>query len=325
MDWKAASIIGFTLIIGIALGASLDLVRSPLLGKDYAFQVRLGEGTFTNPLLECEVALGTLNAQKVNFKPALNGFIEDEIESRPEITEVAVQFRDLNNGPTFGYKNEDPFIPASLLKVPVLMTFFKHAEDNPDILAQRVTFSVDKQISVSQAITPQTSLIVGESYSVSELLNRMITESDNQALVLLWDLLPDSEYRELHRLLGVSEDVLFSQTAALSVKEYGAFFRILYNASFLSRTFSEEALRLLSETSFRGGLREGIPNDIPVSHKFGERSFEDGVEQFHDCGIVYYAPRPYMLCVMTRGKDFSALERSVVEIASFVHQQVITL
>lgn len=91
---------------------------------------------------------------------------------------------------------------------------------------------------------------------------------------------------------------------ALSVKEYASFFRILYNASYLTRENSEMALKLLSESKFRGGLAGKIPSDIVIAHKFGEREMIDengsSINQLHDCGIVYYTPYPYLICIMTR-------------------------
>jgi hypothetical protein len=36
----------------------------------------------------------------------------------------------------------------------------------------------------------------------------------------------------------------------ISVKDYASFFRILYNASYLNREYSETALKLLSETLY---------------------------------------------------------------------------
>ena len=53
------------------------------------------------------------------------------------------------------------------------------------------------------------------------------------------------------------------------------------------------------------GIRGGVPDEVKVANKFGERTQYDAsgkaVEQeLHDCGIVYDAADPYLLCVMTK-------------------------
>ncbi len=40
----------------------------------------------------------------------------------------------------------------------------------------------------------------------------------------------------------------------------------------------------------------------------------------HDCGIVYYPDSPYLLCVMTRGKDTGQLESIIGKISQITYQ-----
>jgi hypothetical protein len=62
--------------------------------------------------------------------------------------------------------------------------------------------------------------------------------------------------------------------------------------------------------------------NIPVAHKFGERTgFAGGVKQLHDCGIVYYPKNPYLLCIMTRGTDFTKLESTIAAVSKMVYQE----
>jgi hypothetical protein len=106
------------------------------------------------------------------------------------------------------------------------------------------------------------------------------------------------------------------------VKDYGMFFRVLFNASYLSKDSSEKALKLLSESTFTKGLVAGIPSGVSISHKFGERVMGD-TRQLHDCGIVYLPKQPYLLCIMTRGKDFDQLAGVISEISKKVYDDVV--
>ncbi len=316
----------FSFTVTLALGAALGAIGYANLHKSTphsstSAQVRSGEGVLTNPLLECEIAQGTIDAEKINFRSDLEKLVTS-LEKKTSASEIAVYFRDLNNGPTFGIQQDDPFIPASLLKVPVMMAFFRAAEDNPSILQKEITFQEKRASPVEQTILPEETLEVGKAYTVSELIERMIIYSDNESLFLLLTDLPGDDIRHLYDLLDVDANVLNDPSSALSVKQYAAFFRILYNASFLSQAHSEQALSLLSKIDFTEGLRKGVPDKILVAHKFGERQINDGERHLHDCGIVYYPKHPYLLCIMTRGEEVPTLERAVADISEFVYKKI---
>src|SRR5205085_892290 len=57
----------------------------------------------------------------------------------------------------------------------------------------------------------------------------------------------------------------------ISLKDYSSVFRILYNASYLNHDSSENALSLLSQSTFKNALVAGVPAETVVAHKFGER------------------------------------------------------
>src|SRR5262249_32692831 len=110
-------------------------------------------------------------------------------------------------------------------------------------------------------------------------------------------------------------------------KVYALFFRILYNASYLNKEDSEQALKLLSQATFKDGLIAGVDDGITVAHKFGEYAAKDasgndvpGTDELHDCGIVYAPGHPYLLCVMTRGNQLTSLTTMVAQVSQIVFQ-----
>jgi beta-lactamase class A len=115
-----------------------------------------------------------------------------------------------------------------------------------------------------------------------------------------------------------------------SPREYSVLYRALYNGTYLSRHLSEEALELLSNSTFRSGLVAGVPPEIPVAHKFGVRDAADNplegsaYEELHDCGIVYYPDHPYFLCIMTRGENFADLEAVIAGLSKTTWDEVRT-
>lgn len=78
-------------------------------------------------------------------------------------------------------------------------------------------------------------------------------------------------------------------------------------------------LSLLSQSAFPQGLEAGVPQDLPVAHKFGEYDDGKGGKQLNDCGIIYKPHKPYLLCVMTEGKDLDALAKVISTISNKVY------
>jgi len=306
--------------VGTILGATLFRYHSTGGGE---FEVRLGaaEGDLTNPLLECEIAHDTIASRKEDFSTELTNFA-NQTKDTYGVSDLAIYYRDLNNGPISGVNQGETFAPASLLKVPVLIAYLKWSEEQPGVLEESIFYEAPVELGYQQQFAPSVSLEVGREYEVGELLEYMIKYSDNQALVLLFKRLPFHYQEDLYALLGVDTSLITNPTAELTIRQYSIFFRVLFNASFLSRTNSEYALHLLTQTTFEDGVRAGVPITVQVAHKFGERKTVDGLQQFHDCGIVYYPKHPYLLCVMTRGTDVKSLIAAIAETSEYVYHKI---
>lgn len=307
-----------TLVLGFLFGFFFP--RSSEVGQATG-EWRLGSSSLTNPLLECDLGEEALSSKKIDFTSDLKDFVEN-LKNEMNIEDISVYYRDLNNGPVFGINQEESFAPASLLKIPLLIAYLRWAEDDPSVLEEQILFENPVDVGYQQEFAPSVPLVPGTTYTARELLEQMITYSDNQALFLLFNEIPQQYQEELYTLLGVDASLITDPLGRLTVKQYSIFFRILFNASFLSRTNSEYALKLLTDTSFVDGLRASVPESIPIAHKFGERKTRADLQQFHDCGIVYYPGHPYLICVMTRGNDVTALIDAIRETSRFVYEEI---
>jgi beta-lactamase class A len=317
-------------VLGLVLGSFALLSVGYLVGKseksvadnfDGFVEMRLGSlnGELTNPVLECKEGR-VIASEKEDFRRELETFV-NRLERETGLSRIGVSFRDLNNGPSFGIDRDVAFLPASLFKVPVMIAFLKHAETEPEILETKIVFR-EKLAGVTQIYPPEIALVVGETYSIKELIERMIKYSDNDAFLLLLPHVPEAEEHKLYGLLGMDLDSIRTIGGAMSVREYSSFFRILFNSSFLTRAYSEYALGLLTSSTFDAGLRRGVPDDIQIARKFGERKLDAGTQHFHDCGIVYYPKHPYLLCVMTQGSDVSEQIEAIASVSSFVYTKI---
>ncbi|MCL4353926.1 class A beta-lactamase-related serine hydrolase [Patescibacteria group bacterium] len=313
------------LIAGLFLGQYLSISTEsiPKLQSLYpgSKEIRLNNGyKYTNPLLECET---TQNSSEKEYKPSKNK-VEEIINNKKalgEINDVAIYYRDLNNGPWFGINEKASFSPASLLKLPIMMAYFKKLESNPSFLDKKVTYE-DFAASEMEYFKPQVTLKPGTSYTLLELIESMIKYSDNNALSLLGENIDTSAVNNVMSDLGIENVTESSPQDFMSVKSYATLFRVLYNASYLTRESSEKALQILSNVKFDKGIIQGLPKNIAVAHKFGERDLSNGTRQLHDCGIVYYPNHPYLLCIMTRGQEYEKMSGVIGDISKEIYSDI---
>ncbi len=254
------------------------------------------------------------------FGVELSAWIEEQKDAG-NIRDAAVYFRDLQNGPWFGIRESEQFLPASLFKLPVMMAVLKAAEQHPELRREQlaITSLPDMQNNTDD---PARTLQPGVYYTIDELLFRMIAYSDNfsqDLLVKRLNAMGDVDaVRNMYRDLGV----LPAETAqTISVKGYASLFRTLSNARYLTPDSSEAALTILTKSDFNDGLVAGLPPGMEVAHKFGVHNVE-GDRLMHDCGIIYHPVRPYLLCVMTRGDSVDVSVKFIAELSRRVYEEV---
>lgn len=183
---------------------------------------RLGSDSFTNPLLECDLGEEALSSKKIDFTSELKHFVDD-LKDEMGVEDISVYYRDLNNGPVFGINQEESFAPASLLKIPLLISYLRWAEDDPQVLEERILFDQYIDVGYQQEFAPSVPLVLGTTYTARELLEHMIKYSDNQALMLLFNRIPRQYQEELYTLLGVDASLITDPIGRLTVKQYSIF------------------------------------------------------------------------------------------------------
>ncbi len=275
-----------------------------------AKEIHEGGYKYINPILDYEDP----DSEVRPFENELQVLI-DEQKKEGKAADIGIYFRDLNNGPWYGVDLDLQFSPASLLKVPVMMAYYDAAQNDPSLLDKRVAYTRDPKT------TDQTTMVSGESYSVDELIRLMIVNSDNEAKRLL-TADTSIDFQKPYKELDVPYPLIPGLDNNMSPRNYSRFFRVLYNASYLNKAMSSKALELLSQTSFDLGLKAGVPANVAVAHKYGQRILPDGTQQLHDCGIVYESKHPYSLCVMTRGHDVGVLQGVIKDISQLVYEKI---
>jgi beta-lactamase class A len=229
------------------------------------------------------------------FKQQVDDLLAELQRKNPSLTNVTVYFRSMTDGIWFGINEKALFLPGSLLKVPVMMAYFKKAEKDPSVLGQRIVYDIP---GGRTELTPPEAR-KGRAYTAEELIGFMIRYSDNNALKLL--VLNDQQaVARTFDDLGIRMSTN-PEAPEFSIKDVVRFFRVLYNAAYLDKEMSEKALRILSETRFREGIVAGLPAGVKCAHKYGIQVLRDrAIFEMHDCGIVYFPVNPYLLGISVR-------------------------
>lgn len=257
---------------------------------------------FINPLLAVDLFENRQFVQNKSLELQLQGII-DQAKKSQAITEAAVYYRDLEPGLWVGINEDARFSPGRLLKIPIMIAYYKIAETDPSILEQTIAYH-GSDIVVSETSSATNSIRVGETYTVEELIQKMIVDSDDTAATLLFDGIDKKSLNEVFSDLGIDFKEDKETQDIISLKLYTLFFRVLYNATYLSRGYSERAMEYLVQADNSIGLGAGLPKDVAIANRFGIRRYQKRALAFYemyDCGIIFYPNHPYLLCAVGNG------------------------
>lgn len=290
----------------------------------YSTSVCINAYSFINTDVECGSPDTIRKTGYKEVREKIDHFIKDE-QKKGTLTHASVYFRDLKHGPVFGINEMAEFAPASLLKLPLALVFLNTAEGQPEILSHTFKYVGTSTVG-EQRVKPSRSALPDHPYSIEEYLEMMLMYSDNasyEALESFLAAVPSRAQlrREVFQELGLI-DPQDKIENTITVRGYASIFRVLYNVSYLNTENSEKVLTWLARSDYKDGLVAGVPAGVAVAHKFGERNFGGGTKQLHDCGAVYYAENPYLLCVMTRGNDWNELAHAISTISGMVYKEV---
>lgn len=311
-------------LIGLATGVLLTLGYFFFVqGDGSRSDKHLGKTGFINPVLECSEPTSS-GLRAYGMEKRLRSFSEKLVETYSRVSRVHLYYKDLGNGAVIGI-NEDEFIRGgSLLKVPLMIGFLKEAEADPNLLKKKVKVNLRerKDFYAIQGHVPPEFLQDGKKYSYEEIIRAAIINSDNVAATLLEDYKQNDLLKTIVKEMDIPISSKIAPYREMTLKDYAGFFRILYNATYLSKTYSNYALKLLSEVRFDDGLRRGVPAGIPISHKFGEKLDEQEHLYFNDCGIVYNPTKHYLLCISVKGDDKEEQLEVIRKLSEFVFREV---
>lgn len=321
------------LLVGFIFGWLLPLTSPLSSGQITSLRgmtVRVSSVNYEHisPLLACDIGSENAFPEFGPLKDTLTALIHKEISAK-DVQNVSLYLRLLKGGRWLEINNTETYAPASLLKIFVMMAYYKEADeaDNPGLLQEQVPFesSAFAKDGTDQVGGTIVHLVPGKPYTINELINQMIIYSDNDAYATLLDHFdPDTVTRleDISTDLQVPLPVTHAENSLnfMTVDAYSMIFRVLFGSTYLSDRYSEKALALLAQAKYSTGLVAGVPSYLTVAHKYGIRAVldptQDNPNQLHDCGVVYYPDHPYLLCVMTKGLDLTREQKAIQMISA---------
>lgn len=213
---------------------------------------------------------------------------------------VALEIRDLATGYTSGVNANAVMPAASTIKIPVMVEVFRQMEAGKFDLNRRVHLEAGDRDWGSGDIADAP---VGTGFAVSELLEKMITVSDNTAANMLIRLVGRTNINDEMADLGLHHTHLadYIRTAEWRVRRTlrttpADMVKLLSDMAkhqLIDEWSSGEMVGILEHQQINTLLPVPLPDDILIAHKTG--SFDDTL---NDVGIVF-GQEPYVIAVMT--------------------------
>ncbi len=240
------------------------------------------------------------------------------------VSRVGVFYRDLTTRRWFGINADAEFYPASLAKLPLGITYFKVADLEPQVLDQVLPLTIQKEYTnEGQKVSVDSPMVPGQSYSVRRMIEDLLEYSDNRPIGPLLSFMRQDVWKKVYADFGIRKQKDNGEEEwSVTPRVISNVLRSLYNGSYLDLGSSQELLEIMTRARYSRGIVAGVDHDVLVAHKFGEATMVEADGSYtptlHDCGIVYKPDAPYILCVMTEGKDFAQLEFAIAEISKVV-------
>lgn len=215
--------------------------------------------------------------------------------------EAGIVVEDLETGWTFIHNEDQPFPAASLVKIPILVTCFKAVEEGRLDLSEKHVLRREDRVGGSGILRRMRN---GRSFTYSQLIDYMVTESDNIACNILIDRLGFDYINQVFEELGLEKTRLNRKMIDFAARDQGienyttaaemtGLLDRIYHHRCFNAEISERCLAVLKRQKINDRLPRYLPKEITVAHKTGLEK-----EVCHDAGIVFTPSGDYIITVL---------------------------
>ena len=229
--------------------------------------------------------------------------IAAEMETIPGHT--GFYYKNLATGFTFGVREEETYLAASVIKFPILLHVLSRAAAGEISLSDKLTVQNWEKVPSCGGLNQFTDAVEAD---VRTLCRLMIVLSDNTATNKLIRFCGMEQCNAAFRAMGLTKTVLnrllFDYEAAkqgfqnyICPREIGMLLEQLYREEFVSPEVSRYAVDILRDQQVDHKLNGKLCGEVPIAHKTGE---DDHLS--NDVGIVF-AKEPFVICFAGHDTD----------------------
>jgi beta-lactamase class A len=236
---------------------------------------------------------------QVNYKKLMS---ELETQASRFPGEAGIIVKDLKTGEIIEINSNKLFPSASLVKVPIMAALYQAVEEGKLSLDDMVTLRRQHKVRSASHLYFARN---GTKFSVRNLIERMITESDNTATNMCVDVLGFGYLNQKFVEFGLKNTDLRRGVMDLQWRDAGienyttaedmAFLlEKIYRGELVSPQASAEMLEVLKRQKVNDRIPRWLPDDLVIAHKTG--LLHDTVS---DVGIVFTPEGNFVICVLT--------------------------
>ena len=214
----------------------------------------------------------------------------------------SVAFKDFNTGKSTSINNSKTK-SASTIKIFIIIELYNQVRDGKIDLNQVITITKDMIVGGAGIIQNNP---VGSTYTINELMNLMMTKSDNTATNIIMDIVGIKNINTTISNLGCRSTALNRKMMDFnainngldnytSVTDLLNVLDKLYNSNCVGSGYDEKIIDIMKQHQLKTKIPSKLPSNVVVAHKSGELG---GVE--NDAGIVFTSKGAYILSITSR-------------------------
>lgn len=215
--------------------------------------------------------------------------------------EAGIVVEDLETGWTFIHNEDQPYPAASLVKIPIMVACFKAAQEGQLDLSEKHVLRREDRVGGSGILRRMRN---GRSFTYSQLIDYMVTESDNIACNIMIDRLGFDYINQVFEELGLEKTRLNRKMIDFTARDQGienyttaaemtGLLDRIYHHRCFNAEISERCLAVLKRQKINDRLPRYLPKEVTVAHKTGLEK-----EVCHDAGIVFTPSGDYIITVL---------------------------
>lgn len=230
---------------------------------------------------------------------------------------IGFYYKNLITGEEICYNENDTFLAASVIKLPILAEIFRESALENVNLSEILTVKNSDKMPSCGAL----NLFTDEpNVDVRTLCKLMIALSDNTATNVLIKHFNIEKLNKGFDEIGLLDTkinrLLFDESAqkegkenVIVPRELGYLLEQIYNKTFVNENVSKEIEEILLEQQINHKIPGKLPESIKVAHKTGE---DDGIT--NDVGIVY-SGEPFVIVFVSNYTDVPEFEQMIRDIS----------